>query len=154
VFDGNIHDARTLQDIVSTIRHYNIKSGLIIYDRGITSAENLEVFHDLYWDTLCGVPIRGNLKKILQALIKNNFASIENWVKCNKTIFYVKIIPYKIGSVKGTLAICFNKRKENDLHESRYAEIKHAEQLLSQGKKVKAGLEIYFDSKGKIIKKK
>jgi transposase len=153
VFDGNIHDARTLQDIVSTMKQYKIKSGLIIYDRGITSAENLAVFHDLYWDTLCGVPIRGNIKKILQPLIKNDFASIDNWVKCNKTVFYVKIIPYKIGSVKGTLAICFNKRKENDLHESRYAEIKHAEQLLSQGKKIKSGLEVYFDSRGKILKK-
>ena len=142
VFDGNIHDARTLQDVVTTMKQYRIKSGLIIYDRGITSAENIGVFHDLQWDTLCGVPIREGLKEKLRPLIKNNFTCIDNWVKCNKTIFYVKTIPYKMGSVKGTLAICFNKRKENNLHESRYAEIKHAEKLLFQGKKIKPGLEV------------
>jgi transposase len=57
VFEGNIHDARTLQDVASTMKNYRIKSGLIIYDRGITSAENIDVFRDLNWDTLCGVPI-------------------------------------------------------------------------------------------------
>ena len=68
-------------------------------------------------------------------------------------IFYVKTIPYKLGTVKGTLAICFNKRKENDLHESRYAEIKNAEILLVKKKKIKSGLEIYFNKKGQINKK-
>jgi transposase len=153
VFDGNIHDARTLQDFVGTMKQYKIKSGLIIYDRGITSAENIGLFNDLHWDTLCGVPIRNNIKVKLLPFIKNkNFTCIDNWVQCNKTIFYVKTIPYKMGSVKGILAICFNKRKENDLHESRYAEIKNAEQLLAKGKKIKSGLEIYFDKKGCILK--
>jgi transposase len=44
VFDGNIHDARTLQDVVSTMKQYKIKTGLLIYDRGITSAENIMFF--------------------------------------------------------------------------------------------------------------
>ncbi len=154
VFDGNIHDARTLQDIASTMKEYKIKSGLLIYDRGIVSAENIEVFHDLHWNTLCGVPIRDKLKEKLRPLIKKNFTCIDNWVKCNKTVFYVKTIPYKIGLIKGTLAICFNKRKENDLHETRYAEIKNAESLLASGKKIKAGLEIYFDKKGNILRDK
>jgi hypothetical protein len=58
-----------------------------------------------------------------------------------------------MGSVKGILAICFNKRKENDFHESRCAEIKNAESLLSKKKKIKSGLEVYFDEKGRINKK-
>jgi len=151
VFDGNIHDARTLQDIATTMKRYKIKTGMIIYDRGITSAENIEVFHDLHWDTLCGVPIRDKLKEKLRPIIKKKFTNIDNWVQCNKTVFYVKTIPYKLGTVKGTLAICFNKRKESDLRESRQCEIKHAEKLITQGKKIKSGLEIYFDGKGKII---
>ena len=69
----------------------------------------------------------------------------------NKTIFYVETIPYKLGSTKGILAICFNKRKEIDFRETRHCEIKNAEKLLSRGKKIKSGLEIYFDKKGKII---
>lgn len=153
VFDGNIHDARTLQDLVGVTSEYNIKSGLIVYDRGITSAENIRDFNTLKWDTICGVPIRDSLKKIIRPIIKENFICIDNWVKCNKTVFYVKAIPYKMGFVKGTLAICFNKRKENDLHESRYLEVKNAEMLLAKRKNIKVGLENYFNKNGKINKK-
>jgi transposase len=154
VFDGNIHDARTLQDVATTMRQYRIKSGLIIYDRGIVSAENVDDFHTLNWDTLCGIPINAKLKKKLRPLIKKKITGIKNRVKCNKTVFYVKTIPYKLGKVKGTLAICFNKKKENDLHESRYDEIRNAEKLLSKGKVIKTGLEDLFDEQGRIIEEK
>ena len=151
VFDGNIHDARTLQDVVSTMKQYKIKTGLLIYDRGITSAENIDVFHDLHWDTLCGVPIKDKLKEKLRPIIKKNLATVDNFTKCNKTVFYVKIIPHKIGKTKGSLAICYNRKKEHEVRESRHAEIKHAELLLSRGKKIKSGLEIYFDKKSRIL---
>lgn len=154
VFDGNIHDARTLQDVASTMKQYRIKSGLIIYDRGIVSAENIDTFNTLKWDTLCGIPINSKIKKQLRPLIKEKFTGIKNRVKCNKTVFYVKTIPYEWGKVKGTLAICFNKKKENDLHESRYDEIRNAENLLSKGKTIKAGLEDLFDLQGRLIEKK
>ena len=151
VFDGNIHDARTLQDSVSTMKQYKIKTGLLIYDRGITSAENIDVFHDLHWDTLCGVPIRDKLKKKLRPIIKKNLATVDNFIKCNKTIFYVKIISHKIGKTKGLLAICYNRKKEHEVRESRHAEIKNAELLISRGKKIKSGLEIYFDKNRRIL---
>lgn len=155
VFDGNIHDARTLQDIIGSMKKYKIKSGLIIYDRGITSAENINSFGDLNWDTLCGVPIRDGLKEKLRPLIRKNLIGcIDNRVRCNKTVFYVTAIPYKIGKTKGTLTLCYNKKKENDLHESRYDEIRNAENLLAKGKRIKKGLEIFFDKNGKIVKKK
>lgn len=155
VFDGNIHDARTLQDVASSMKQYQIKSGLIIYDRGITSAENIEVFHDLQWDTLCGVPIRDGLKEKLRPFTKKKtFTCIDNRVRCNKTIFYVIMIPHKIGTVKGTLALCYNKQKAIDLRESRYDEIQNAQELLAQGKPIKNGLEIFFDKKGRLIKEK
>lgn len=155
VFDGNIHDARTLQDVVSSMKQYRIKSGLIIYDRGISSAENIGVFRDLGWDTLCGIPIRDAIKKKLRPLAKRrDFLSINNRVKCNKTIFYVMTTPYKMGSAKGTLALCYNRRKAIDLRESRYDEIQNAKELISHGKPVKAGIEIFFDKRGRILKNK
>jgi len=40
-FDGNSADARTLQDLITTFRRYDLKSGTIIYDRGITSSRNV-----------------------------------------------------------------------------------------------------------------
>lgn len=155
VFDGNINDARTLQDIAGTLKKYKIKSGLIVYDRGIVSAENIEIFRNFGWDTLCGVPIRGNLKKKIRPFIKQKKSkNIHNRVRCNKTIFYVTTIPYKIGKVKGTLALCYNKKKEIDIHESRYDEIQNAEILLAKGKSIKNGLESFFDKKGCIIESK
>jgi transposase len=154
VFDGNIHDARTLQDVVTNMKQYKIKSGLIIYDRGITSAENIKDFDALKWDTLAGVPIRDSLKEIVRPLMNDNLKSIENRVKSNKTVFYVVTMPYTMGKVEGILALCFNKRKENDLHEFRYDEIKNAQNLLKKGKSIKASLEVFFDKKGKIIEEK
>lgn len=155
VFDGNIHDARTLQDVASTMKQYRIKSGLLVYDRGITSAENIGIFHDLHWDTLCGVPIRNNLKMKLRPFIKKkNFICIDNRVRCGKTTFYVITISYKIGTVKGTLALCYNKQKALDLRESRYDEIQNAQELLSKKKAIKNGLEVFFDKNGNLIKEK
>ena len=37
VFDGNVHDARTLQDLVTLFGRYQLGPGLFIYDRGIIS---------------------------------------------------------------------------------------------------------------------
>ena len=37
VFDGNVHDARTLQDLVTLFRSDKLGPGLFIYDRGIVS---------------------------------------------------------------------------------------------------------------------
>ena len=35
VFDGNVHDARTLRDLVTQFGNYRLGPGLFIYDRGI-----------------------------------------------------------------------------------------------------------------------
>jgi transposase len=41
LFHGNIHDTKTLSDLVSTLGSYHIFSGCLVYDRGIVSAENI-----------------------------------------------------------------------------------------------------------------
>lgn len=33
VFDGNIHDSKTLRDIITTFQDSNIQSGLFVFDR-------------------------------------------------------------------------------------------------------------------------
>src|SRR5437016_12657691 len=55
VFDGNVHDARTLQDSVTQFRGYHLRPGLFIYDRGIVSGRNVKDVKQLHWDTLCGI---------------------------------------------------------------------------------------------------
>jgi hypothetical protein len=121
VFDGNIHDARTLHDLISSFREYGVYSGLIIYyDRGITSAANLRDIKNLRWHTICGLPIKGKLKDVLRPMIAGNkFIELTNRILLNKTIFYAVTTPHDIGDVKGTLALCFNEAQQRSLRESR-----------------------------------
>ena len=155
VFDGNIHDSKTLNDLIFQFKPYLIKSGLIIFDRGITSVRNLRDVKALQWNTLCGLPIKGNLKRTLRTLMsKNNFVDMDNRVRLKKTIFYVMTIPHSINGIKGTLALCFNEQQRKDLRESLYDEIMNAQTLMKENRSVKSGLEKYFDSDGTIIRRR
>jgi transposase len=151
VFEGNVHDARTLQDLISNLANYKISSGILVYDRGISSEDNISDVLSLNCDTLCGLALRGDLKKVVTS-IKDNFININNRVKLNETTFYVITKPYKIGSVNGTLAVCYNEQQAKDLRESRYDEILNAQEILTHSKKpIKHGLEKYFDKNGTLI---
>lgn len=155
VFDGNIHDSKTLSDLIFQLKPYRIKRGLIIYDRGITSARNLRDFRDLHWDTLCGLPLRDSLKATLRRLIaKNDFVALTNRVRLKKTIFYVIVAPHSIDGIKGTLALCFNEQQKKDLRESRYDEVLNAQALLTRNQSIKNGLKSYFDRKGNLLPEK
>ncbi len=96
-FDGNISDSRTLHDLISSFKQYDIKSGLIIYDRGITSSRNIKDVKCLKWHTICGVASNQNLKKIVRKLVlEKNLINIKRRVRLNKTIFYVYSQKYEI----------------------------------------------------------
>ena len=152
VFDGNIHDARTLHDLVSQFRLYRIKAGTIIYDRGIVSARNIADFKALGWATLCGLPIKGKLKTTLRPLMdETRLMRLNNRVRLNKTICYVRSVPHCLQTVAGTLALCLNEQQRRDLRESRYDELVNAQALLKQQKTIKDGLAKYFDGQGNII---
>lgn len=71
VFHGNIHDSRTFADSINEFKKYNIKKGLIVFDRGISSKENQQSIFHLTWKVLCGLPLDKNLKKILREVKKN-----------------------------------------------------------------------------------
>ena len=153
VFDGNVHDSKTLQDLIFQLKHYDIKNRLFVYDRGISSSRNIRDIRDLQCDTLCGLPVRDGLKKLLRESVANDtFIQINNRVHLNKTIFYVVTYPHTIDGVEGTLAVCFNEQQRKDLRESRYDEIEYAQVLLAKGQRIKAGLERFFDKRGQLQK--
>ena len=149
VFDGNVHDARTLQDSVTQFRGYHLRPGLFIYDRGIVSGRNVKDVKQLHWDTLCGMPLRENLKKFwrpfadLQQLLQLPYRQ-----RVGQTVFYARRRPYQLDGVRGQLALCLNERLQRDLRESRRDEILYAQKLLAQGQAIKPGLERFFDSRG------
>ena len=153
-FDGNIHDSKTLQDLITTFRHYRLKSGTLIYDRGITSSRNVADIKGLNWETLCGLALTENVKAFWRPVIrKSNRLELEDRVQLNKTTFYVTARPYFLDKIKGDLHLCFNARQQLDLRDSRRDEIVHAQQLLREDKAIKSGLEKYFDQKGNVIVK-
>jgi transposase len=152
-FDGNIADARTLQDLITTFRRYDLKSGTIIYDRGITSGRNLADMRALKWNTICGVPLTRPVQNFWRPLLHKQAPRLPlaNRVQLNKTTFYVTTHSYVIKHVKGTLYLCFNARQQVDLRDSRREEIVQAQKLLRAGKAIKTGLARYFDKNGQVL---
>ena len=85
VFDGNVHDSKTLQDLIFQLKHYDIKNRLFVYDRGISSSRNIRDIRDLQCDSLCGLPVRSDLKKLLRNAIANDtFIQINNRIHLKK----------------------------------------------------------------------
>ena len=153
VMDGNIHDAKMFGDFITDLRSFQIRKGLVIYDRGIVSGENVRQTKKLGFETLCGLPIRGGLAHTVRTIIADNqFVQLANRVRLRKNIFYAVAVPHEVGGVNGTLSVCFNERHHRELRESRYDEIEQARQLLAEGKTIKAGMEKYFNSQGGVNK--
>lgn len=155
IFHGNIHDSRTLQDLLTTFRAFGLRSGLMIFDRGVSSKKNQLDIRDLNWQVLCGLPIDRGLKKVLRDILsESDFLELRHRVKLNKTRFYVKTLPHCIAGVKGKLAFCFNEKKKRELKESRYDEIENAQLLLKGGNQIKAGLNKFFGKDARILPSK
>jgi transposase len=146
-FDGNIADARTLQDLITTFRRYDLKPGTIIYDRGITSGRNVADIKALKWETIAGVPLTESLQKLWRPRLQQTSSlPLADRVPLNKTTFYVFTRPYVLNQVQGTLYLCFNARQQVDLRDWRREEIVQAQQRLAEGKTIKSGLEPTFRS--------
>lgn len=155
-FDGNIHDSKTFQDVITSFGRYHLKpGGLVIYDRGVSSGRNLIDVKTLKWDTLCGFASNPKLEKLWRPILSGgHLTEFSNRVRLNETIFYVVTKAYELDGVKGELALCFNEQKQRGLKESRYDEIEEAREFLKQKKTIKAGLEKFFDAQGRLLKDK
>jgi transposase len=151
VFEGNIHDARTLQDLVSLFATYHLRSGLFIYDRGIKSDRNLKDIKRLHWDTLCGVPLNESLKEFWRPWADpQHLMQLSHRQRVGQSVFYTVVKPYQFDGVRGHLTLCLNERQQRDLRESRRDDLLYAQKLLGEGKVIKAGLEGFFDAKGRL----
>lgn len=152
-FDGNIHDSKTFQDVMTSFGRYALKpGGLVIYDRGVTSGRNIVDVKALKWDTLCGVASNPKLERMWRpTLSEGGLIRFGNRVRLNETIFYVTTRPYEIGGVQGELALCFNEQKQRRLRESRYDEIADAQALLKNGESIKPDLKKFIDRRGQLI---
>lgn len=153
-FHGNVSDSRTLNDLIGSFSRYDVTSGTVVYDRGITSGSNIKQAKNMGWETVCGVASNEVLKKITKTLIKKKkFIDFNNRIKLNNNIFYVISQDYAIGNISGVLLICFNEEKSKDLRESRYDEIHNAQILKLKNEPIKEELEKYFTKTRKLDRK-
>ena len=87
-FDGNIADARTLHDLISTFARYHLKTGTIVYDRGITSGRNIVDIKSLAWETVWGVPLTESVQKFWRPVVKKSGRlPLADRVQLNQTTF-------------------------------------------------------------------
>lgn len=155
VFDGNVHDARTLQDLVTLFGSYHLNPGLFIYDRGIVSGRNLKDMKHLHWETLCGVPLNPALKKFWRPWADpQQLTQLSHRHRVGQTVFYTCLRPYHLDGVSGKLALCFNERAQREVRESRRDEVLYAQKLLAQHKTIKPGLERFFDPRRHLLSPK
>jgi transposase len=73
-----------------------------------------------------------------------------NRVRVGSSVFYTLLRPYKMGAVRGRLALCLNERRQRETRESRRDEILYAQKLLAEGKAIKPGLRPFFDTQGRL----
>lgn len=155
VYDGNIPDSRTLQDMLSDLRQFDFTDGYLIFDRGISSKKNQQEIKALRWKVICGLPLDVSLKRIVRTAMKTEqFLDYRNRVRLEKTVFYAILKSYAVGGIRGRIALCFNEQQRKDLRESRYDELTQAQKLLREGKRVKPGMECFFDAQKRLIQGK
>jgi hypothetical protein len=146
VFHGNIHDSKTLHDILSSFERYGIKTGVLVYDRGTVSGKNIKDTKALQWETLCGIPLNEGLKKFWRPLVAaGKIVAFNNRVHFNASTFFVLTRAYTIEGVKGTLALCLNEQQRQNLREARYQELTEAQRVLGTKAQIKPSLHKFFD---------
>ena len=148
VFEGNIHDSKTLQDILLMFKEHKIENATIVWDRGVTSEINIKEACDIGFNVICGLALNNNIKNTIEEIIfSSDFNSIKHRVRLKNAVFYVKKIQYKYGNLKGYLYICLNEKEKHDIKERRYDQLNSALKLLSNNKPIKDGLNKYIRGK-------
>ncbi len=146
-FPGNIHDSKTVGDIMLAFKRYDIHDVTITWDRGVSSKINIEEVQQLGADVICGLPLSGKFKKIVAK--HKDIITIHNRIQLKNTALYVVEQPHTIGSVKGTLFICHNPQMKETLRDERHKRILEARNArTTRGTPIPTPLKKYFQKNG------
>ncbi len=145
-FEGNIFDARTLQDFLVEFHDLNIEDVTLVWDRGVTSEENIIDAKRAGFEVICGLAIKQDVQKMVDKILtkKEEFMQLKNRVRLKNTILYCTQQKYSYGSVRGELVLCFNEDKARINKEKRIDQINKAQVLLSQRKPISEGIKRFF----------
>ncbi|MFH1637520.1 MAG: IS1634 family transposase [Candidatus Woesearchaeota archaeon] len=144
-FEGNIHDSRILKDMMVMFHDLNIKDVFIVWDRGITSEENITDAKQVGFEVICGLAIKQNVKKQVDQIKENeSFLKLKNRVRLKKTVLYCLKQKYKYGDINGHMIVCFNEETARLNKEKRIDNIYKAKELLKKNKPISEGIKKYF----------
>ena len=144
-FEGNIFDARTLQDFLVEFHDLNVEDVTLVWDKGVTSEENIIDAKKAGFEIICGLAIKQDVRKMVDQILtkKEGFMQLRNRVRLKNTIIYCTQQKYSYGSVRGELILCFNEEKARINKEKRIDQINRA---LPLGKRLfSEGMEKFFN---------
>lgn len=146
-FEGNIFDARTLQDFIVEFHNFNINDVTIIWDRGVTSEVNIIDAKRAGFEIICGVAIKQDIKKVVDKMIykKEEQMQLKNRMRLKNTVLYCVKQKYNYGKVKGQLVLCFNEDKARINKEKRIDLITKTLELFKQEKTIPEGIKSFFN---------
>lgn len=154
-FEGNIFDARVLKDFLEGLKDLNVKNVTLVWDRGVTSEDNLIDAKKAGFEVICGLAIKQNIEKKTEEILKKkgDSSQLKNRVRLKNTILYCIKEKYSYGKVKGHFVLCFNEEKARSMKEKRIDKIYEAQEKLKKGKEISKELKKYFDKKNNIKEK-
>lgn len=141
VYDGNIQDARSIHQVLRTLKDFGIEKTTLIWDRGITSEPALRKAKSNF-NLIIGLPLKGGLKdKAIK--MREGIASINNRIRLSTQILYARSFPFKVYGHNGKLVVCSNEKERSLLKEIRYDEIERSTERIKKGLKVKEKIKKY-----------
>src|SRR3989344_1600919 len=145
-FEVNIFDARTLQDFLVEFHDLNIEDVTIVWDRGVTSEDNIIDAKKAGFEVICGLAIKHDVKKEVDKILnkKEEFMQLKNRVRLKNTVIYCTQQKYCYCRVRGQLVLCFNEEKARINKEKRIDQINKAQALLLQRKPISDGIKRFF----------
>lgn len=127
VHPGNIHDAKIFGEAIVLLKRLGIKSGTIVYDRGITSKISVLELSSENWKFIAGMSAHRGIKKLISKMDLSKLEVYRNRIEQGLSTFYVTTTEYKFGSTRGKLTILLNPRKKQAKKEERLQRIIQAQ---------------------------
>lgn len=144
-YEGNIIDPRIFNDMAPSLHDLNIKDLFIVWDRGISSEENIIDARNAGFEVICGLPIRLNIKDFVKEIKeKEDLLDFKNRVRLKKSIFYCIKKPFKFGSTNGFAVLCYNEEMARFNKEKLLDDIHKAKGFLERNKPLPDYLKKYF----------
>jgi transposase len=147
-YEGNIIDPRIFQDLAPSLHDLNIKDLFIVWDRGISSEENIIDARRAGFHVICGLSIRLNIKDFVKDIKeKRDLLNFKNRIRLKKSVFYCTKRKFKHGSVEGYAVICYNEEMARFNKEKLLDDINKAKEFIEKDKPIPDYLKKYFKDK-------